>query len=106
MTDMDMVTGMAVMKGSTLHTPCKPCIKGKQTRAEICKITETRVDTVLSCIFTDVCSPLHPNYNGYRYFVTWVDDKSRKVHINGLKAKSEVTDCLKRFVTCAEVETR
>ena len=26
MTDRDMVTGMAVTKGSTLHTPCEPCV--------------------------------------------------------------------------------
>ena len=64
------------------------------------------VDTVLGCIFTDVCSPLYPNYNGYWYFVTWVDDKLRKVHVNGLKAKSEVVDCLMRFIACAKVETR
>ena len=105
MTNRDMVTGMAITRGSTLHTPCEPCVKGKQTRAEIRKTTETRADTVLGRIFTDVCGPLHPNYNGYRYFVTWVDDKSRKVYINGLKAKSEVADCLKRFVARAEVET-
>ena len=105
MTNRDMVTGMAITKGSTLHTPCEPCVKGKQTQAEICKMTEMRADTVLGCIFTDVCSPLHPNYNSYWYFVTWVDDKLWKVYVNGLKAKSEVIDYLKKFVAHAKVET-
>jgi hypothetical protein len=106
MTNRDMITRMVITRGSTLHTPCEPYVKGKQTQAEICKMTDMHVDTVLGCIFTNVCGPLQPTYEGYWYFITWVDDKSRKVYINGLKAKSEVTDYLKKFVACAKVETR
>jgi hypothetical protein len=29
------------------------------------------------------------SYKGYEYFVTWVDDKSRKVFVDGLWAKLE-----------------
>ena len=31
MTNRDMVTGMTITRGSTLNTPCKPCVRGKQT---------------------------------------------------------------------------
>jgi hypothetical protein len=31
MTNRDMVTGMEITRGSTLQTPCEPCVKGKQT---------------------------------------------------------------------------
>jgi hypothetical protein len=47
-----MVKGMEITGTSTLSTPCEPCLKGEQTRAEIHKSTETRADTVLA-----VCSP-------------------------------------------------
>ena len=41
----------------------------------------------------------------YKYIVTWIDDKSRKVFVDGIKLKSEVVDGLKMFVEHAEVET-
>ena len=41
----------------------------------------------------------------YKYIVTWIDDKSRKVFVDGIKLKSEVVDGLKMFVERAEVET-
>ena len=34
---------------------CEPCIKGKQTRAEIRKEADTRADLVLGRVFSDVC---------------------------------------------------
>ena len=30
-----MVTGLEITRGTTVSNPCEPCIKGKQTRAEI-----------------------------------------------------------------------
>ena len=45
------------------------------------------------------------SYQGFEYFVTWVDDKSRKVSVHGLCLKSEVKQALKTFVSCAKVET-
>jgi len=100
-----MVSGMKITRGSTLITPCEPCIKGKQTRTEIHKFTETRADTVLGRIFSDVCGRMVKSYEGYEYFVTWVDDKSRKVFVDGLRAKSDVFEHLKTFIARAEVET-
>ena len=100
-----MVTGMDITKGSTLNTPCEACLKGKQTRAEIQKFTDNQANVVLSRIFSDVCGHMTKSHEGYEYFVTWVDNKSRKVFINGIKAKSEVGERLKSFVECAELET-
>ena len=37
--------------------------------------------------------------------MTIIDDKSRKVYVEGLKAKSEVLEHLKAFITRAELET-
>jgi transposase InsO family protein len=66
---------------------------------------DTRADVVLGRIFSDVCGRFTKSHDGYEYFVTWVDDKSRKVFINGIKLKSEVGERLKAFVERAELET-
>jgi len=71
-----MVTGMEITKGTTLVTPCEPCLKGKQTRAEIRKSTDTQADVILGCIFSDVCGHMSPSHDNFIYFVTWIDDKS------------------------------
>ena len=45
------------------------------------------------------------SHENYKYFVTWIDDKSRKVFVNSIKLKSEVVNCLKAFVERVEVKT-
>jgi len=100
-----MVTGMEITKGSTLVMPCELCLKGKQTQAEIRKTTDTRADVVLSHIFSDVCGRMSTSHKGFNYFITWIDDKSRKTFVDGIKLKSEVVGCLKTFVERAEIET-
>ena len=74
-----MVRGMEIATGRTINA-CEPCILGKQTRAEISKHTESRSDTVLRRIFSDICEKLPTrSHTGFEYFVTFVDDKSHKV---------------------------
>ena len=101
-----MVKGMEISGSATRTTPCEPCLKGKQTRTEIQKITETRADVVLGRVFSDVCGKLATrSHCGYKYFVTFTDDKSRKVFVAGLHQKSEAMRHLKAFIAHAEVET-
>ena len=45
------------------------------------------------------------SYEGYEYFVTWVDNKSCKVFVDRLQAKPEVFEHLKAFITHAELKT-
>jgi hypothetical protein len=102
-----MVRGMEITGGSTRTMPCEPCLKGKQTHAEIEKSTETRSDAVLGRIFSDVCGKLPTRlHEGFEYFVTFVDDMLRKVFIAGLQQKSDVAQHLKSFTARAELETR
>ena len=44
------------------------------------------------------------SHKNYEYFVTWIDDKSRKVFVDGIKLKSKVMDRLKTFMECTEVK--
>ena len=101
-----MVKGMEISGKAALTSPCEPCLKGKQTRAEISKTTETRADTTLGRVFSDVCGKLATrSHRGFEYFVTFTDDKSRKVFVAGLHQKSEVARHSKAFIARAELET-
>jgi hypothetical protein len=101
-----MVKGMEITGNATCTTPCEPCLQGKQTHDEIHKATETCADVVLGCVFSDVCGKMGTcSHRGFEYFVTFTDDKSRKVFVAGLHKKSEVTCHLKAFIACVEVET-
>jgi hypothetical protein len=85
-----MVRGMEIIGGSSHLSPCEPCITGKQTRSEILKHTETRSDIILGRVFSDVCGKLPArSHSGYEYFVTFIDDKSRKVSVAGLRHKHQ-----------------
>jgi len=102
-----MTCGMEI---SGSYTPssqiCEPCVKGKQTCAEIQKEMDMQADLILGCVFSDVCTLFStPSRQGFTYFVTWIDDKSRKVFVNAMKEKSEVTQHLCTFVVRVELET-
>jgi hypothetical protein len=101
-----MVKGMEISGSTSRTSPCEPCLKGKQTRTEIHKTTETRADIALGHIFSDVCGKLPTrSHRGFEYFVTFTDDKSRKVFVEGLHLKSDVERHLKAFIVRAELET-
>jgi transposase InsO family protein len=101
-----MVKGMEISDKSPRTHPCEPCLKGKQTQAEISKITEDRSDVILGRIHSDLCGKQPTRtHHGFEYFVTFTDDKSRKVGIAGLRKKSEALHQLKVFIAHAELQT-
>jgi len=107
MAQKGMTQGMDITGGYTPSPQiCEPCIKGKQTRAEIRKETDTQADLILGCVFSDICTLFSTrSHQGFTYFVTWVDDKSRKVFVDAMKEKSEVARHLHAFIACVELET-
>ena len=107
MADEELVTGMSITDRDPREHPCKPCLEGKQTREVICKEATSHTDHVLGCIFSDVCSLLPTlSHKGFKYFVTFIDNRTRYVSISPLKKKSEVGKHLKAFVSRAEMDTR
>ena len=101
-----MVKGMEIVGSHSPPDTCEACLKGKQTRAEINKSTESRAADVLGRVFSDLCGKLPTrSHHSFEYFVTWIDDASRKVFITGLREKSEVAEHLKAFVARVELET-
>ena len=102
-----MTQGMEIIRGNKPSISiCEPCIKGKQTRAEICKETDMHADLILGRVFSDVCAMFTTrSHQNFLYFVTFIDDKSRKVFIEAMKEKSKVVRHLRTFVARVELKT-
>lgn len=74
---------------------CVTCCEGKQSRKPFLS-SERKTKNLLELIHTDVCGPLTPqSIGGAKYFITFVDDYSRKVFVYVMKKKSEA---LQKFV--------
>lgn len=84
---------------------CKICIKGKQSRKPF-NVTGDRARKKLEVIHTDVCGPLPvQSIGGNRYFVTFIDDFTRKVFIYAMKNKNRVLEHFKDFKIYVENQT-
>ncbi|XP_058198441.1 uncharacterized protein LOC131313960 [Rhododendron vialii] len=82
---------------------CESCILGKQHRNNFGKQVDWRASMPLELVHTDVCGPLKPISNGQnRYFLTFIDDYSRKTWVYFLKLKSEVFEKFKEFKALVE----
>jgi hypothetical protein len=76
-----MVDGMN-FKQVSLHHICEGCIKGKHQRTSFPKDGATRASQLLEIVHTNVCGPMRTTLQGgARYFLTFIDDFSRKSHV-------------------------
>jgi hypothetical protein len=97
-----MVNGMN-LKEVPLHHVCEACIEGKHQRTSFPKDEATSVSKILELVHSDVCGPMKTtSRGGARYFVTFIDDFSRKTHVYLLKAKGEVFDKFKAYKALVE----
>lgn len=84
---------------------CVVCAKGKQARQPFSD-TGTRATKTLQIIHSDVCGKLPVrSFGGSNYFVTFIDDYSRKIFIYPIKSKDEVFSCFTEFKKRVENET-
>jgi transposase InsO family protein len=97
-----MVDGMN-LKEVPLHHVCEACIEGKQQRTSFTKDEATRASKLLELVHSDVCGLMKTtSRGGARYFVTFIDDFSRKAHVYLLKAKGEVLNKFKAYKALVE----
>jgi Integrase core domain. len=76
---------------------CESCILGKQKRVSFQKSGRTPRQEKLELVHTDVWGPAPvSSIGGKSYFVTFIDDHSRKVWVYFLRQKSEVYDVFKK----------
>ena len=81
----------------------KGCSLGKHTRKPFHN-SETRSKEILDLIHSYVCGPMsNKSLGGHLYYMTFIDDHSRKTWLYLLKTKDEVFDKFKAFRS--EVET-
>jgi hypothetical protein len=76
---------------------CVPCLQGKHHRSPFPKDGK-RADNVLDLIHSDLRGPMeNDSLGGSRYFLTLIDDHSKKIHVYFLRHKNEVSKCIKDF---------
>lgn len=85
---------------------CESCILGKQRRVSFLKGGRTPKAEKLELVHTDLwgASPV-ASLGGSRYYITFIDDSSRKVWVYFLKNKSEVFETFKKWKAMVEIET-
>jgi hypothetical protein len=95
------VTGLPKFT-SERHDPCKGCAMGKYAQIPF-PPSEHRSKGVLDLIHSDICCPMSvESVSGFKYFVLFIDDYSRKTWIYFLKAKDEVFDRFQEFRAVVE----
>jgi transposase InsO family protein len=101
----DMVRGLK-LEGSIEDMVCEHCLHGKQKRFPFKEKSGRRATRVLELVHSDVCGPMEQNsLGGAMYFVTFIDDFSRKCYVYLLRKKSDVLRFFLEFLAMAERES-
>jgi transposase InsO family protein len=81
---------------------CRGCALGKFTKA-VFSSSNSRSAGILDLKHTDVCGPMsRVPVSGCEYYLTFIDDHSKKTWIYFLKAKSEVFRRFQEFKALVE----
>ena len=98
-----MVTGLPMITPPS--TVCEDCVVGKQHRVPFPKGQAWRAKIELELVHSDLCGPIDPPSNGgKRYFITFIDDFSRKTWVYVLQEKSAAFLAFKNFKALVEKE--
>ena len=76
---------------------CETCILGKKHRDPFPIGKAWRASKRLALVHSDLCSVEVPSNGNFRYFITFIDDFSRKAWVYFLQQKSDACDAFKRF---------
>jgi transposase InsO family protein len=98
-----LATGMNIQTCS--EDPCVTCTKGKQQRSSF-KESGKRAEGTLDIIHSDLCGPMETtSIGGARYFLTLIDDHTRKMFVYFLESKSQVAETFEEFQRLVENQT-
>ena len=85
---------------------CEDCIFGKQKKVSFTKSGKTPKAERLELVHTDVWGPSPvSSLAGSLYYVTFIDDSTRKLWVYFLKKKSKVFDTFRKWKAMVENET-
>ena len=83
---------------------CEHCQHGKKTRSAH-KTNVNSSTKPLDLVHTDVCGPMPTrSLGGALYFVTFIDDATRKVWVYPIKAKDDVYHVFRKWLSSVELE--
>jgi len=100
------VEGLDISPGGSTTAVCEGCVAGKMPRAPIPRSSSTRATGLLDLVHSDIAGPMEvSSKGGARYFVTFIDDKSRWLTVYPLKLKSDCFASFQAFHLCAETAT-
>lgn len=98
-----LVNGIEIKSKDSPDPICEPCIAGKQTCSDMSKIATYCASGLLQLVHSDVHGPLPvQTRNGYKYWITFIDDFSRHWAVLPLKKKSDAFAVFKQFKVYAE----
>ena len=101
-----LVNGLDLGSSGSLHF-CKGCVLGKQQRLAFPSDGARRATVTLELVHADVWGPTRTtSVGGARYFVSFIDDYSRKVFVYFMRQKSEVFTKFREFKALAETTSR
>ena len=92
-----LVVNLKLGSDTPMSDLCEACILGKQHRSPFPQQAENRHSNPLDLIHSDVHGPLPTQtIQGFRYWITFLDDATKYCHVVLLKKKSEA---FKAFLT-------
>ncbi|MCO5593958.1 hypothetical protein L7F22_047977 [Adiantum nelumboides] len=101
----ELVTGLHVFKLADMQKVCEACQLGKQVKASFPHDKHVSIN-VLELVHSDVWgSAKTASMGGCRFYVTFIDDHTRKVWVYFMKEKSEVFTHFQNFKAMAEKQT-
>ena len=81
---------------------CKTWIENKMSNLPF-NNNRTRAREILEIVHTDVCGPFKTiEFNGEKYFVSFIDNYSKIAKIYCIKSKDEAFNCLVQFINETE----
>src|SRR3979490_939603 len=100
----DLVDGLVLKSKQNPDPICEPCLAGKQHRNPF-PSSSTRASKPLDLVHTDLHGPLPVRtHSGYRYWVLFIDDKTRFRSFHPLRTKDEVFAAFKQYKAWAETQ--
>eukprot|EP00253_Pinus_taeda_P009176 PITA_09176 len=100
----NMVTGLPIV--SCRNGVCSGCVLGKHHRDSFEKRASWHASAPLQIVHSDLCGPLPvASFSGCKYFLTFIDEFSRRTWVYFLKLKSEVFNTFLAFKAFVEKQS-
>ena len=82
---------------------CEHCIYGKHARSAHKRNLNKKKSEPLDLVHSDVCGPMPVwSIGGASYFITFIDDATRKVWVYPMVRKDDAFECFHKFLAFAK----